>query len=387
MDEISLRQELLKGEDSTRQFKRECTDARKLAAELAAFLNSKGGRIYVGVDDDGSIVGLSSDDIGALNQLVSNACTNNLEPSAGVSSENVATSDGMVVVLAIEEGNDKPYQTSDGYFYVKRGADKRRVTTRAELRRIFQAGGAVYAEALPVTGSTLANLDLDRFGDFYTAKYGRDVPDENNIEQELTACRLMADSRLTVAGALLFAKNAYQLLPEFTIKAVWFKGVDRAGTEFRDSRVLTGTLAQQYEQGMAFCRKWNSRIQTDPSINSPAADEVPDLVFEELLTNALIHRDYFIQDSVKIFIFDDRIEIRSPGRLPNSLTVEQMRHGVRRDRKPVLASFAYDVMQYRGLGSGILRALKAVPGLLIEEADETEEVTVTIPVPRAATDD
>ena len=93
-----------------------------------------------------------------------------------------------------------------------------------------------------------------------------------------------------------------------------------------------------------------------------------------------MHRDYFIHDSNKLLIFDDRIEIRSPGRLPNSLTVEAVRRGIRRDRNPVLASFAYDVMNYRGIGSGMLRVLAAVPNLEIQNDVEAEEVTVIIPV-------
>jgi len=381
MDEISLRQELLKGEDSSRQFKREFTEAKKLAAEIAAFLNSEGGRIYVGVEDDDSISGLTADQIGQLNQLVSNVSTQNIQPPASVLTENVATSDGTVLVIKVDEGVDKPYQTSDGYFWVKRGSDKRRVTSRSELARLFQAGHSVYAEACRVPGSSIADLDAPLFEKFYQTKYGSDAPEDDALERELTALKILVDNQLSVAGALLFGRNPERLLPAFAVKAVWFKGNERAGTEYHDNRRFDGTIAEQYEQAMAFCRKWNSRIQADDSFNSPSTAEIPELVFEELLTNALVHRDYFIQDSIKLFIFDDRIEIRSPGSLPNSLTVEQMRRGVRRDRNPVIASFGNDLMQYRGLGSGVVRAIKHVPDLQIEEDDEAEEVVVTIPLP------
>ncbi len=381
MDEISLRQEILKGEDSVRQFKREVTDASRLAAEVAAFLNTGGGQIFVGVEDDGTISGLTPPQIGALNQLVSNVSTQNLQPPVSLLTENVLTSDGTVLVISITEGSDKPYQTSDGYFWVKRGCDKRRVTSRSELRRMFQASHAVYAETCRVPGATVRELDRNAFAAFYKAKYDLEPPDEvDDLECELTACRLMESGQLTIAGTLLFAAHPERLLPEFSIKAVWFKGVDRAGTEFYDNRRFEGSLREQYEMAIAFCSKWNSRIQGDESFNGPAVAEIPVFVFEELLTNALVHRDYFIHDAVKLFIFDDRIEIRSPGRLPNSLTVEQVRRGIRRDRNPVLVSFAYDVMQYRGLGSGILRVLKAVPHLIIEDDSEAEEVTFTIPL-------
>jgi ATP-dependent DNA helicase RecG len=94
--------------------------------------------------------------------------------------------------------------------------------------------------------------------------------------------------------------------------------------------------------------------------------------------NALIHRDYFIKDSIKIFIFDDRIEIRSPGKLPNSLTVDQIRKGIRRSRNVLLASFAPDLLNFRGVGSGIVRALKEWPAITWLNNTESEEVVVTI---------
>ena len=88
-------------------------------------------------------------------------------------------------------------------------------------------------------------------------------------------------------------------------------------------------------------KRWNSRVQGAGSFNQTGRPEVPETVFEELLINALIHRDYFIKDSIKVFIFDDRIEIRSPGKLPNSLTVEQIRRGVRWSRNVLLASHRF----------------------------------------------
>ncbi|MFN9286712.1 MAG: helix-turn-helix domain-containing protein, partial [Planctomyces sp.] len=133
------------GEDSSRQFKRQITDGTKLAAEISAFLKSEGGRLYVGVDDDGTISGLTAAQLGQLNQLISNVSTQSLQPPAAVLTENVVTADGTGVVIGIVEGDNKPYQTNDGFFWVKRGADKRKVTTRSELARLFQHGHAVYA--------------------------------------------------------------------------------------------------------------------------------------------------------------------------------------------------------------------------------------------------
>ncbi|MCK7480117.1 MAG: hypothetical protein M0C28_24715 [Candidatus Moduliflexus flocculans] len=132
------------------------------------------------------------------------------------------------------------------------------------------------------------------------------------------------------------------------IDAVWFKGSERSSDEWWDQRTITGTLLEQYDGGMSFLKRWNSRVQGEGSFNQAGRPEVPETVFEELLINALIHRDYFIKDSIKVFIFDDRIEIRSPGKLPNNLTVEQIRRGLRRSRECAAGLFCAGTAELPG---------------------------------------
>lgn len=104
-------------------------------------------------------------------------------------------------------------------------------------------------------------------------------------------------------------------------------------------------------------------IQNKQSFNSLGEPEIPRIVLEELISNALIHRDYFVSAPVKVLVFADRIEIISPGHLPNNLTIENIKMGNSNIRNPILASFASKVLPYRGLGSGIKRAIKAYPDI------------------------
>lgn len=383
MDELTLREELLKGEDSTRQFKRQINDADAIGREIVAFLNAGGGCIYIGVEDDGSISGVPLVETDRINQLLANAATNNVLPPCGILTENVATSDGMVIVATISEGPDKPYQAKDGFFYVKRGADKRKVTNRSEILRMFQTSKLVHADAYPVAGTDWAtDLDLAAFREFFAVKYPREDFPGNAADQLriLHACKIADEQEVTTAGVLMFGNAPERILPSFLVKAVWFKGKDRSGNEYYDFRNLDGTLRRQFEDGMAFFRRWNSRVQASDSFNAPALPEVPEIVFEELFVNALVHRDYFIQDCVKLFFFDDRIEIRSPGTLPNSLTVEEMRRGQRRERNPVVLSFAKEVINFRGIGSGVMRALEEKPDILLVNDTEAGEFIATIPL-------
>ena len=114
-------------------------------------------------------------------------------------------------------------------------------------------------------------------------------------------------------------------------------------------------------------------------MNAPGLIEIPALVFEELLVNALVHRDYLINAPIRLFIFDDRIEIVSPGHLPNHLTVAKIRVGNSIIRNPILASFvAKGVLPYRGLGTGVRRALEAWPEVEFINDPDAALLTATV---------
>jgi ATP-dependent DNA helicase RecG len=382
MEEFELRNQLLLGEDSTRQFKREPSADVKMAGEIVAFANSGGGVIFVGVEKDGTIAGLTGKEAEEVGENMAKIAWDSVRPPFSILTKSIPTSDGIVVAIDISDGASKPYCDNKGVYWVKNGPDKRRVQSPEELARLFQSGEKLYAESQVVAASTLEDFDHDRFIRFYEAKYSEKPPSRSEeseaYQRILENLELVHSGRVTVAGLLLFGKRLPVVLPEMKIDALWFKGIERASTEWHDQRTITGTLAEQYDEGMGFLKRWDSRLQGEGSFNQTGTLEVPEIVFEELLINALIHRDYFIKDSIKLFIFDDRIEIRSPGKLPNSLRVDQIRKGVRRSRNVLLASFAPDLLNYRGVGSGILRALKAWPSISWINDTECEEVVVTI---------
>jgi ATP-dependent DNA helicase RecG len=382
MEEFELRNQLLLGEDSTRQFKREPSADAKMAGEIVAFANSGGGVIFVGVQKDGTITGLTGKEAEEVGENMAKVAWDSIRPPFSILTKSIPTSDGIVVAIDISDGASKPYCDNKGVYWVKNGPDKRRVQSPEELARLFQSGEKLYAESQVVAASTLEDFDHDRFIRFYETKYSEKPPSRSEeseaYQRILENLELVHSGRVTVAGLLLFGKRLPVVLPEMKVDALWFKGNERASTEWHDQRTITGTLAEQYDEGMGFLKRWNSRLQGEGSFNQAGTLEVPEIVFEELLINALIHRDYFIKDSIELFIFDDRIEIRSPGKLPNSLRVDQIRKGVRRSRNVLLASFAPDLLNYRGVGSGILRALRVWPSISWINDTECEEVVVTI---------
>ncbi len=360
-----------RGEDSRHQFKANVHNAPSLAGDMVAFSNSEGGQIFIGVTNDGQIADLKSQDVGRLNQLISNAASGNVRPSINPSTENVSLPEGLVMVVSIAEGISKPYMDNQGAIWVRSGADKRRVTSREEVQRMFQSSGLIHGDEIPANGLTTADIDIEYFRDFFQREYGEHLDEqETSYSQLFENMNLAKDEMLNIAGAILFAQRPNFRLPAFIVKAVAYPGNDIDEDSYLDSRDITGKLADVFQQSLSFALANLPRIQGERSVNVTGETEIPRIALEELIANALIHRDYFVTAPVRIFIFRNRVEIISPGHLPNNLTIENIKSGISNIRNPVLASFGTKILPYRGLGSGIRRALKAYPQISFEDDRE-----------------
>jgi len=264
-------------------------------------------------------------------------------------------------VVTVPKGIDKPYFDRKGIIWLKSGSDKRRVNSKEELRRLFQMSDQFHADELP-TRAGPADLDKLRFRDFLKEVYKLDVPDSPEELRKLLQNMNLAtnEGRLNLAGVLLFSERPEWIKPQFIVKAVRYPGDSIHITEYLDSEDFSGPLRKVFDDSMAFILRNLRKVQAGRGVNAPDIPEVPALVFEELLVNALVHRDYLISAPVRLFIFDNRIEIVSPGHLPNNLTVQKIRHGNSNIRNPILVSYvAKGLLPYRGLGSGIKRVLES----------------------------
>jgi len=393
METTELIEILSRGEDSRHQFKADFTNANALAAEIVAFSNSAGGRIFIGVNDDGSVSGLSMDDVARLNQLIANVASNNVRPAMNPYTENVSHPNGIVLVATIPEGISKPYMVAqDGALsiWVKKGSDKRRANDREEIQRLFQQAGLVHADETRVASLGAGDVDLPYFEAFFERQFGAPLAGHNQpLPQLLTNMNLMNQGQLNVAGSLLFAKAPHYALPAFVVKAVAFVGNQIEDDRYIDSRDITGKLADVFQQTLGFIIANTRAAQGEQGFNSQGQTEIPRIVWEELVANALIHRDYFISAPVRVLVFADRVEIISPGHLPNNLTIENIKAGNSNIRNPILASFATKLLPYRGLGSGVLRAFRAWPAIeLIDDRQGNlfKAIIKRAKIPGASTD-
>ncbi len=381
MNSTELKEIIGNGETTRAQFKSDVNNVISIAQEMVAFSNTKGGLIIIGVNDKtGKIIGLSFQDIQRIYNLLSTAAQDHVKSPIFISTETVNVDNNRVIVVSVPEGSDKPHTDKDGVVWVKNGSDKRKVISKEELSRLLQSSGNLYAEEMLLQHSSLEDFNWDKFKSFYEEKY-KEGCEKEEIRKYLSNLRLGDKGKLNIAGALLFGKNLQKLTPSFFITAIWFWGNNITDTEYRSSENIIGTLDQQFKKGYDFILAKLDKVQSGQSFNSLGKSEIPEIVITELLVNALIHRDYFINDSIKIFVFEDRIEIISPGKLPNSLTEEQIKKGVRRSRNNIIASLAPDLLEYRGAGSGILRALQEYPDIDFINEQDNERFIVRIKRP------
>ena len=214
MNLTELTDTLVRGEDSRHQFKRNATNADGLAAELAAFANSGGGWLFLGVNDDGSIEGLDAANVRRLNQLLGNAASQHVRPPVHPLTENVQTDQGIVMVVEVPDGLAKPYLDHQGRIWVKQGSDKRHVTSREEMQRMFQRAALVHADVVPVAGTSAEELDDKAFSAYFDQRYGASGQFSGlNHEQLLRNLGLGDGRELNLAGLMLFGRNPQRWRP------------------------------------------------------------------------------------------------------------------------------------------------------------------------------
>ena len=381
MDALELLDIIQKGESSTVQFKIRVNDAYRIGTEMVAFTNTNGGKIIIGVDDKtGELKGLSFKEIEETNELLANSATNNVKPPIFITTETVEIDGNNLIVAEISEGISKPYTDNKGIIWVKNGSDKRKVTSREEIARLLQSSGNMYADETIVQGTTTNDIRINFFKDFVSKKTGKPFEELGlSLDEILTNMGFMKDGQLTLAGLLLFGKNPQHFKPAYTVQCVSFVGNEISTTEYRDKEEpFTGNLSELFEQSISFITRNLKKIQVKEGFNTISKLEIPNEPIEEFVVNSLIHRDYFINTSIKIFIFDNRIEIISPGTLPNTLTIENIKSGISIVRNPVLFSNARYIMPFVGVGTGIPRALKIYPFIEMINDDKKEQFITII---------
>lgn len=387
------------------QFKERITnkeDKYDIGCEMVAFSNSRGGRLVIGINDkSGEINALSYMELQETTNLLTSIASENVIPNVLIDVENVPTTGGAVVVATIPEGKNKPYHDNKGIIWVKNGADKRKVFDNSELADMMGDCGRYDADEEAVRNATIDDLDantiklymMERFAPVFRGKeidelsmkdYSLDqmagfVIKGATIERLLRNLRFIRpDGQMTKAAMMLFGKYTQRWLPEITAKCICFFGNSVGGTQFRDKMhdmEIEGNLLHQYRTIMNFFTRNLRKVQVKRDFNSLGEMEIPYESLTEYVVNALVHRSLNIKTPIRIFIFDDRVEIHSPGSLPNGLTIEDVKNGTSMPRNVFLFTNANYLLPYTGAGSGVRRALEYDPDAVFSNGVSDKEIT------------
>jgi ATP-dependent DNA helicase RecG len=380
MTRSDLLEILRNGETSGVEFKRDEIDNRALAKELVAFANLHGGTVLLGVDDDGAVCGLTRRN---LEEWVMSACRDRIRPELIPHYAFVrdAVPGKDIAVVRVDRGWSVHHVWHDNHrtYYIRVGTQSREASPE-ELARLFQQRGAVRPEIQPVSGSSLAELDRRRLRDYFGRVRQQEAPAPDDLEGWQT---LLANTEIlseegdsgtaTVAGLLLFGKNPNRFLPQAGIDATAFPGREKDYAA-RERVTLRGAMLPLYgteglvenglvEQAVQFVRR-NTTVTAELEDGARRRErwDYPEEAVREAVVNALVHRDYLLSATdIELCLYEDRLEVISPGRLPNGVTPARMRTGCRAARNELLKDVMRDYGYLEHMGMGVPR--KIVKGM------------------------
>lgn len=377
-----IRELIDRGENTGIEFKSARIRPEGLAREMVAFANATGGMIFLGVEDDRHISGLDSTK--NYEEWCMNIARHNINPPLQVSWETVCLDNQSVGVIQVPKGSDKPYQTIDGKFYIRVGTTARMASVH-ELLRLFQQSGLFHFDLTGVEGTSIRNLNLHKLSAYfevYSVQFEM-MPEAEKVSLLQNTDILTSQGTLTVAGLLVFGLQPQRHLRQASATFAHFAGSD-VTAELLDKQTIEGNLDVQIDTTTAVIRnnlRQPSTIIGNRRVEAPA---YPPRVFRELIVNACCHRNYAIAGSqIRVLLYDDRLEVISPGRLPNSVTVEKLKAGVSYAVNPVIVKFMENLNYIDKLGRGLPMVWQEACklGLAVDFVEQGEEFRVILALP------
>jgi len=357
------------GENSHIEFKAEAVSNEGLAIPIISFLNGQGGMILLGVEDDGSITGIQ-DSIDKKLNAISQICQIRVKPPIIPIIDTYTIEGQSIIAITVEKGTQKPYyliKNERTLFYIRVGTTCR-LASPEQIAILYASHPIVHYDVSPVPEMPVDNLDERRILQYFTEikkltdKYYQDHRNNLYLTSRI-AVNLSERMVATLAGGLLFGREPSQFILSAGIRCAVFEGKTKDYTmldqKFLDMPLLPYNpnaisveygMIEQAVQFVEFNTKTRSFLQGIQRVTIP---EYPVETVREVLTNALIHRDYSLQGGqIQLLLFSDRMEVHSPGKLPNTLTLEMIKNGASYARNPVLMKFIenYGYVEHLGLG-------------------------------------
>lgn len=327
------------GEGLTLEFKRSVS--ADLGREICAFANAIGGRIVIGSDDEGNLVGVSN-----INRTKSEiqSIARNVDPPLSVEIEPIDN----ILLVTVPAGRSKPHMVS-GKFYMREAASTQQLN-RDEIREFFFKEGLISFDKQPCR-------DFDMTRDFDTKKYrvfarAANIPPGLKTEDVLRNLEVFTDEGMSNAGALFFSKRVPKFFLEAKINCALFQGTGK--TKILDQQICEGNILETHKAAIAYLE---SHLNAEYVIRNGPRQEILELpvdALREALLNAIGHRDYRLNGHIQMHISLDRVEIINPGGLVSGLKLADLGR-VSRPRNPLLFALMHRLELVEDVGSGIQR--------------------------------
>ncbi len=399
MNKTELLELIASQENSRVEFKRDDCHPDDITKEMSALLNVVGGVVLLGVEDDGRISGLTRSQKEAEEWLM-NMARNNLQPPTIPVWTSMVMEDGSVVgiVELPADSPGKPHKAKRGkawVTYVRVGSASREAT-REEEGRLYQAARLVRYEIKAVSDMGLESVDIDRIENYLRDVLKRSVPGRTDAEGWR---RLLLNSDLlvsagdgdnvSVAGLLLFGENPNRRLPQAGVTAAAFPSAEKDYNTVDEERIrgplapIVSARGAVVERGVIdrtvdFVKRNMGSVAWLDGARRRRKRAFPVDAVREAVVNAVVHRDYAREGTdIEVSLYVDRLEVISPGRLPNGVTVEKMREGVVRVArnellKEILRDYRYIEHQGMGVRNRIIESMRLHNGTEpdLEEQDD-----------------
>ena len=343
-------------EGQTVERKESLGERREIVETCAAFASAQGGRIYIGVRDNGAIVGVQTGK-GTLEGLANDIAQNTV-PKLVPAITTVQEAGQTVILVEVEENPTKPV-SAYGRAY-RRSGRTNQVLPASEIAELYFASRGVTWDETVRADATLDDIDAEKVRKFLSrARSERqwEIDAQTPVEPALRQLNLLKNGQLTIAALLLFGKNPQRFLLQAKMRCARFKGDNEV--EFLDLKVIEGDIIQQVEEAMAFVRRNTSMAaKIEGKLERTERWEYPPDAVREAITNAVCHRDYADSGNAVVRVFDDRLEVSNPGGLPAGMTVEDLRQPHESKPRNKLVADAFFLIKYiEQFGTGIRRII------------------------------
>lgn len=346
-----------------------------IVKHLVAFANAEGGVLVIGIEDNGDITGFKDSNAHPSDKFIDIAFTELQETPIiikhhFISTTNVNNEDDCILILNIEPSNNRVIKSYDNYVYLRHSDESRKLGYEQVFQLQYDRGQRFFEDET-LKGSSISDIDESIINSY------KKIMDSSLSTQEILEARnFLIDGELTAAGILLFGKNPTKYFPQARLRFIKYDGSQaQVGRDLNivKEKSFDSAIPTIIQESKEFILTQLREFQyLDDNGIFKKMPEYPEFAWFEGIVNAVTHRDYSIRgEHIKVIMFDDRLEIHSPGKLPNIVTIENIRYQ-RYSRNPRIARILTEFGWVKEMNEGVKRIYTEMENFFLKSPTYSE---------------